>query len=82
MPYFQQTFRACGDQCPFFHRMYLSNSKLLTSLGCPLNKVFHVLLPYADSQDTETSLLSLLQIFIYVLSQLQCLRTCPRRRVT
>jgi hypothetical protein len=42
--------------------MYLSNTELLTSLGCPLNAVFHVL-QGPVTQDAGTPLPSLLQIF-------------------
>jgi hypothetical protein len=42
--------------------MYLSNTEPLTSLGCPLNAIFHV--PCGPvPQDAGTPLLLLLQIF-------------------
>jgi hypothetical protein len=61
--------------------MYLSNTELLTSLGCPLNAVFRILRKPVPL-DAGTPLLSLLQTLNYLLSQLQCMRTCPGRRVT
>jgi hypothetical protein len=42
--------------------MYLLNTDPLTSLGCPLNAVFHVLRGLVP-QDAETSLVVLLEIF-------------------
>jgi hypothetical protein len=69
------TFCKCSARPPFalltsffFQRMYFSNTEPLTSLGCPLNAVFHVLRGPVP-QDAETPPLSLLQIFhLYIIS--------------
>jgi predicted permease len=45
----------------FFYRMHLSNNEPLTSLGCPLYAVFHVL-GGSVPQDAGAPLLLLLQI--------------------